>query len=123
LIQKKTGFRLPGPAGSSGHILLNQKHTFPPFSLNSAMPKVIGPSRNEKNFRQSVRIGLWVSVLDLEITCLVVDPKIRATWPRLTWQSHMKSDVYLSIRCQFVRLDGETLGSAWRSNRAGVGGA
>ena len=101
LIQKKTGFRLPGPAGSSGHILLNQKHTFPLFPFGSATPEVIRPiAEREEHSHVSMLKRDLVSVLDLEISCLMVDPKISAIRLCLTRRSHMKSDVYLSIRCQ-----------------------
>ena len=111
LIQKKTGLRLPGPAGSSGHILLNQKHTFPLLSLEPAMPKVIRPLAEQE--KQSAILagshGLvyltwrlhawWSSFRPIAFRLLEDD----ATWSRPTRQDHMKSDVYLSIRCQFIQ--------------------
>lgn len=104
LIQKKKGFRLSRHrAGSTDNLLLNQKHTFP---RDRAITLTI---RRSSDIPYGTSL---VSVLDLEFYAFAVEPQIMA---------HCQISIklmYLSKRCQFVRLDGEALESARRSNRS-----
>ena len=95
LIQKKTGFRLPRPT------LVRVSH--------SSEPKAYFPAPGFGPGTFAIpEDRIWLVYLTWIVTCFAVEPQTQA---HCLYQH--ETDVYLSIRCQFVRLDGETVGDGF----------